>query len=154
MAGVVLITAYARGGIGFQALGGSTSGGKRYVYVLAAVMGFFALASHHMPANRAKFCASAYVLPGLTAMMSNLIYFAGPTFYFLYFIFPVNLATGQALADFVAPGAEVKRFVGFSVTGSALLSFITIWYGIQGILDLTRPWRLLAAGLVLVTTLL
>jgi hypothetical protein len=153
MAVVVLITAYARGGIGFQALGGGTSGGKRYVYILAAVIGFFALASHHVPANRARFCAGAYVLPGLTAMISNVVYLAGPAFYFLYWVFPAGLASSQAFADYTG-GADVKRFAGFATAGSALLSFMLLRFGIRGILEVTKPWRLLAAGLVLVTTLL
>ena len=43
MAAVVLCTACYRGGIGFQVLGGAAHGGKNYIYVLGAIMGYFAL---------------------------------------------------------------------------------------------------------------
>src|SRR5688572_24553357 len=42
---VVVITAQLRGGMGVQAFGGNTVGGKGYYYIVAAIIGYFALAS-------------------------------------------------------------------------------------------------------------
>ncbi len=43
---VVLFTARLTGGFGFHSFGGDVSGGKRYVYMLGAIVGFMAIAAH------------------------------------------------------------------------------------------------------------
>ena len=149
---VVLVTAYARGGIGFQSLGASTFGGRRYVNIVAAVIGFFALVNCQIPMRQATFSTAAFFLPGLTAVVSNLIYLAGPALYFLYWIFPADLAHGQAFVDYTV-GNSVRRLAGFAPAGSALLSVMLFRYGLRGVLDITKPWRLLLLAIVLATSL-
>src|SRR5208283_2392133 len=43
LAAVVLATAWYRGGIGIRALGGTAFGGRYYIYILCAIVGYFAL---------------------------------------------------------------------------------------------------------------
>jgi hypothetical protein len=65
----------------------------------------------------------------------------GPTFYFLYFFVSPDFVYGQAGADWTED--VVKRFGGLGPSASFLLCFILARWGIRGILDLTKPWRLL-----------
>src|SRR5690242_10843852 len=49
---VVLFTAKMTGGFGLRALGSDVYGGKKYIYLLAGVVGYFALTSRACPPNR------------------------------------------------------------------------------------------------------
>jgi hypothetical protein len=144
---VVLLTAKFTGGIGFAALGSGSVGGKKYFFIYSAIVGYFALISQPIPKNRAKFYTGLFFLSGLTAILSNLIYMAGPSFYFLYALIPVELAVDQALAS--QAGEGLVRVLGLTFGGMAIFCILLARYGIRGILDLHKPWRmalLLAAG--------
>jgi len=142
LAVVALVTAKLTGGFGVRALGSSTFGGRRYVYVLAAILGYFALANQRIPANRAKLFASLFFLSAVTAMVSNLAFFGGPGFYFLYYIFPAVFAVQQAVAEFTMQGANVVRLVGFSFAAPAVFYAMLLRYGLRGVLDFGKPWRI------------
>jgi hypothetical protein len=136
---VVLITAKATGGISGKALGSESWGGRRYVSVFSAIAGFFALTSQSIPTHRRWLYASLFFLSGITAVISDLIYAAGPGFYFLYFMFPSQLASLQVLSQ-----ESVQRFSGFTWGSQVAIFYILMRYGIRGTLDLSHPWRLVA----------
>src|ERR1043166_9555678 len=50
---VVVITAYLTGGIGLNALGATRAGEKGYVFIFAAIAGYFAMTSQRIPPERA-----------------------------------------------------------------------------------------------------
>src|SRR5437867_182161 len=100
LAGVVLITAALTGGIGLKSLGSSRYGGKGYFYILAAIIGYFALTSERISIERVGLFLGLFYLPALTALISNLAYAAGPNFYFLFDLFPAEAAMEQASADY------------------------------------------------------
>lgn len=153
---VVIVTAKLTGGIGIRALGSATYGGKKFVFVVAAVIGYFALSSQRIDPSRAQTFASAYLLSGLTAVMANLVYLAGPAFYFLYFMFPIDSAIEQAMEDFSlsAFDARLNRLPGVGAAGVAALNFLLMRYGIRGLLDLAKPWRPILFVLLLGISLL
>jgi hypothetical protein len=136
---VVLVTARFTGGMSARALGGETWGGKRYLGLLGAIAGYFALTSQPFPPNRRLLYAGLFFLSGTTAVVSDLIYIAGPSFYFLYLVFPSQLASMQATTQDV-----LVRFSGFTWASLMAIFFLLIRFGIRGTLDLTKPWRLLA----------
>src|SRR5689334_3560720 len=62
LAAIVIFTAKVNGGIGFGALGDSTMGGKKYLAMITAIVGYFALTSQPIPPQKAMlyvllFCA-------------------------------------------------------------------------------------------------
>src|ERR1051326_2746618 len=131
---VLLVTSQLTGGFGFRVLGGGSFGGKRYFYVLAAILGFFALASQQLPRSKARIYAGLFFLSGLTAIISNLIYLA-PDLYFLYYLFPPEYAYGQAFTDFSVQ-STVLRLTGIAVAGPACYYCLLSQYGIRGLLVL------------------
>lgn len=139
--GVVVATAIMTGGFGIRSLGSARYGGKGYFYTLAAVCGYFALSSQRIPAHKAGLYLAMFFLPALTSLISNIAYSAGPGFYFLYELFPVESAAEQAAADYSVTGM-VLRFTGLSAASTAVLAFLLARYGIRGIFDLARPWRI------------
>ena len=137
----VVATAAMTGGMGLHVLGGDKVGGKGYYYILAAGAGYFALTSHRIPVERANLYSAMFFLPGLTGIIGNLIYSAGPGFFFLYDFFPVINAVEQAGAD-MSGGAYAGRLAGLVATSAALYSFLLARHGLREILGLRRPMRL------------
>ena len=133
------------GGLGLGSLGGSTYGGKKYFFILLAVVAFFALSTTRVPVHRANVYVQAFVLSSLATVLVHLAYSLGPAFWKLYYVFPVDYAIGQAMEDYSLDptSARLGRIAGFAVGGGAAFSFMMARYGVAGIFDWTRPWRLL-----------
>lgn len=140
---LIAITAKFTGGIGVRVFGSGQFGGKGYFLIWAAVIGYFALSSQQIPAKRAQLYASLFLLSGVTYAFSNLVYVAGPTFWPLFYVFPVDSSVSQILSD-MSPDLML-RLAGLGFGCMAVVYFLMMRYGIRGILDLKRPWRLLLA---------
>lgn len=133
---VVLITAQFTGGIGGQALGGESWGAKRYLGVFAGVVGYFALTAYAIPPKKALFYSSLFFLSGTTAFISDLIFAAGPRFYFLFNFFPADLASSQFSSQ-----DTLMRLQGVAVAAMSVCYYMLMRYGIAGTFDLRKPWR-------------
>ena len=143
-----IMTGMLRGGVGMKALGSQNYGGKAFVYILIAVIGYFALSFVKIPKRRVGICVLVFFITTLTLILSNVVYMMGPNFWFLYLFVPADYAVGQAQADYLY--AEVTRLggVGFALMG--VYFYMMVRYGIRGIFDLTHPLRLLTLFLVVV----
>ena len=153
LAGVVLVTAFLRGGIGLKSLGGSTFGGKGYFYIFAAAAGYFALASVRIPPPRARIYIVLFFLSGLTALVSNLAYMAGPEFYFLYNFFPSELAADQALATEGFSTSAILRVTGLTFGCLAVFTALIAHDGLRRVLDIRRPLKLILLALTVLAGL-
>lgn len=137
---VIVLTAKIRGGIGIRVLGSSTYGGKGYVYLFFAIIGYFVLSSRAIPLNRAVSSIAWFFLPGITAVIGHLLYLAGPGAYFLFNFFPVEAAMGQAMTE--ATGGAM-RLGGMPIACFAILCFLLAKHGFRGFLHMAYPWRIL-----------
>lgn len=142
---VVLFTMKMNGGLGIRSLGGTSYGGKKYFFLLMAIAAFTAIAAHRIPPNRAQLFMGLFLLPPLAGFTSNLIYMAGPSFWFLYYLFPLDSAMSQILEDFAGSAGSVRfqRLAGLVGGGLAIYSYMAARYGIRGILDWSKPWRII-----------
>lgn len=138
--GVVLITGFLTGGFGSQMFGSRSVGGKGYYVVTAAILGYFALTSQAIPREKANWAVAAFFLAGTTAIISNLLYFT-PKLWFLYELFPASFAEDQAAAD-ASLGDVSARIGGMVLASQAVYGYMLARYGLRGIFDLSRPWRL------------
>ena len=143
---VVLITAYFRGGIGLRSLGGATYGGKKYVFLVGAIVCFVALACWQVPRVHAQRYAMYYTLGSLSLILPNLAYYLGPSFYWMYMFVPTEYALEQAGADLTETGMIRYSGVGFSMIGVFYLMIVK--WGVAGLLDWRKPWRFLALLLI------
>jgi hypothetical protein len=139
---VVVLTGLLTGGFGSRLLGSSQMGGRRYYYLLGAIAGYFALTSRRIPIHRAGLCVAGFFLAGVTAVVANLAYLAGPSSYFLFLLFTPDYALDQAVAS-VALNPGVVRISGLSWVCPAVYSWLLARYGIRRLLDIRKPWRLL-----------
>ncbi len=138
---VVFITALLTGGITVRALGAERYGGKGYFYIALAIMGYFAFISQQIPTSKAKLYIAMFFLPGITAVVSNLAYIGGPAFYFLYELFPPENALNQVIADnsMSAGGARIN---GMVAVAQSIWCLLLAFYGVEGLFDFRRPWRM------------
>jgi len=145
--GVIMVTALLTGGIGIRILGGGTFGGRWYLFLLAAIGGYFALTSRQIPSNKMHVYLALFFLPGILAVVSNLIFLLGPKYYFFFNLFTPDFAGDQAR---VAEGLDENtgRLVGLYWVSLMVGSFLLARYGMRGILDIRKPWRLVVILLV------
>ena len=132
---VVLATAKMTGGIGLHALGSSVMGGKKYVFLLAGILGYFALTARRIPPHQAGLYVALFFLGGVVGVIGDLISFIPRSFYFIFLIFPPDLAsfTGEE---------STARFAGVSGMSAAIFSYMLARHGIRGIFLAGRPWRM------------
>ena len=134
---VILATAKLTGGIGLHSLGSGVYGGRKYYFLLIAILGYFALTSQAIPLERALKTASAYFLSGTTGVVSNIAYLLGPGFYFLFYLFP----TGSTVSAMHTGLDYLIRFSGVSWASIAVYYYMLMRYGIRGVMDFTAPGR-------------
>jgi hypothetical protein len=140
---VVLVTAMVNGGIGFRIFGSETFGGKRYIWVFGAILGYFSLTALPLPRQWSGWITTLFFLSGATAFMSNLAYALGPSFYFMFLLFPPEWAMHHFLSDYAPSGDTFLRISGITPAAIAIISAMLVRYGFEGIFTLQRPWRAL-----------
>jgi hypothetical protein len=143
MAIVVTVTALVRGGVGFRAAGSDSMGSKKYLYVLLGIAVYFVLASKSIPRRQAFMYMGLFCLPGLTSLLSHLIYIAGPKFYPLFNIIDSGPAQGQAVMDWNVQGNALFRSSSTVTVAGALISLMLACIGLRSALDLRKPWRII-----------
>jgi hypothetical protein len=137
---VIVATAGSSGGIGARALGSDVYGGRRYVTLLMALVGLAALVMHRVPKENVKREVALLTLGPATAALSNVAYFLGPKFYFLYLILPADMALDQAAYD-MSPGfVAMRRLTGFAPACGAIVSFCLAKWGVRGLFNF-KVWR-------------
>lgn len=139
----VAITAFLTGGIGLRVLGSSVYGGRKYIALIASFIGFLALTMAVIPRRFAQKDVGIFTLGPVTTAFSNLAYMIGPKAYFLFALFPVSLAVGQAQADLAPALIGIKRYTGFGSASTAICMFCLLRWGIRGICDIKKPWRVI-----------
>jgi hypothetical protein len=137
----VLITAARSGGIGMRVLGSTTFGGRKYVALLGSLIGFLALTLQVVPKRNAQRDVAFFALGPATSAFSNIAYMLGPAFYFLFLLFPVEMALTQAQADLSPALVGIKRISGFSPAGLAVCLYCLLRWSVRGLCQLNKPWR-------------
>lgn len=138
----VLVTALLHGGFGLRSFGSESYGGRNYIYIFAAIVGYFALVSQPIPLTKANFYVGLFFLTALTALIPNLVYLGGRSWYFLYYLFPPVYAVEQAMGD-SALDPLIVRILGLSAVATALLCWLLARYGLRRVLSVRKPWPLL-----------
>lgn len=149
MGAVVIGTAALTGGIAGRAFGAEMWGARRYAGVLFGIFGFLALISRPIPPERAFLIAGLYLLSAMTSALSDLAYALGWDYLFL--VISTDLALLQAISEHF--GLFI-RLTGVCWAAWAVFNFMLMRYGVTGLLDLTKPWRMLIAVAAFAGTML
>jgi O-antigen ligase len=152
---VILITARCRGGIGLQMFGGGGSvGGKGYIILLSAIVGFFALTARRIPPERALFFVGLFFAGQATMALSELSAIVGPGMSFMFLLFPASGGpVHEAVNDPMGLGG-ISRLGSLATACGAVLWIMLSRYGIDQIFTWRRVGRLLVFFVMLCISLL
>lgn len=135
---VIIMTAQVTGGFGARLMGSDTYGGKRYFILLAAIMGYFAMACFRVPPGKATLYVALYLLGTITGVVGNLAPFVDSSLYFIFALFPVeNLMFIQGGGSEDALSA---RMGGLTFAGLGGIYYILARHGIRGLFDFRESW--------------
>ena len=137
LAVVILATAHYTGGIGIRALGSEVYGGKRYVILLASVLGYFALTAQRIPPERAGLFVAAFFLPGITKAIGDLFLIVPPSLQGIFWVFPPNV--GSIRGNVFELGTT--RLGGISGAATMAFFFLMAQYGVRSGILSARLWR-------------
>jgi O-antigen ligase len=152
---VVVFTMRLTGGFGLGSLGSDTNGGRFYVELLAAVAGYFAIINRRVPPKRAGLYVAAYFLGAATMVVADLPGRVSPAFNFLFLLFPVADVSAFTSQDLVIHSSSlISRSMSLPPLGTAIYAVMLARYGIRGVLDASKPWRLALFGLCFVIAML
>lgn len=143
--GVVLVTAKLTGGIGLKAFGSDVYGGKKYVFLIVAILGYFALTAVPIPPQKARQYVVFFFLGGVLSFIGDFYPIAPGFLKPIFYFFPPSI--------YYSPnGIElgVTRLAGTSWAGTAVVSVIIACYGLRGIFLSGRLWRPVVFFLALV----
>jgi hypothetical protein len=139
---VVLVTAKLTGGLGLRVLGDTTYGGKRYVLIWLAIIGYFAFISQPVPPAKRNLYAALFIISGVTAVIGELAAFISPALYFIFLFFPPDVGSAAVMKYRSVIGDEViARWGGLAMGSMAVMFAMMARYGIAGILDIRKLWR-------------
>lgn len=138
---VLLFTAFLRGGIGFNAFGGSTVGGSRYAILLLGMLSFFAFTAEPIPEKSRNLYLGLFFLSGVTAVVGDFFSLLPQTSFiiYIYLLFP-SVNVSAATTEFEV-GAT--RLFGFTGMAAAFYHFMLAKYGVRGIFMEAKRLRLL-----------
>jgi hypothetical protein len=140
---VVVATAMATGGVGFSILGSKGVGGKNYVTLFGAIAGYFALSMRPFKPKHAALALAIFFLPAITSLAGWIAGLIGPAANFVYVLFADTSGATPSVADLTID-PEMQRLTGFMPAAIAIFCWLLSRYGVIGILDLSRPWRIAA----------
>lgn len=128
---VAYVTAHFTGGIGLRSLGDQTMGGKKFVYLVAGVLGYFALTARRIPPEKAGLYVAMFFLPTCVGIIGDLVNIAPSWFDYIYLVIPPN--------SYVMYGKS--RYAGLGGASVAIFTFMLVRYGIRGSFLAGKPWR-------------
>jgi hypothetical protein len=143
---VLFFTAKLTGGIGLHSLGSQVSGGKKYITLFFAILGYFALTARRIPPKHARLCISLYFLLGFTHVVGDLYGHVPSALNIIFAFFPASgygVESAPGMTDFHA------RYAGLGGAGSTGAFWMLAMYGLRGILLSGKPWRWALFGLFL-----
>jgi O-Antigen ligase len=133
--GVVLITALFTGGLGLKAFGSDVYGGKKYIFLVFGILGFFAITARAIPKEKAKWYVGAFFLGGALSFIQDFFPIMP------HFMEPLYLLIPPLTLD--PSGIEVgsTRLVGTSWGATGVIAFLIAVYGLRGIFLSGKLWR-------------
>jgi hypothetical protein len=138
---VILATAKLRGGIGLQIAGSSNVGGKKYIFALGGVVGYFALIAQRIPREKVLRYTTAFLLSPASNLISDLSLFIAPSaVYYIFLLFPSTGSLEQSAA-FGADPQAIERMAGIAGGCSAMVYTMMARYGLGGIFSGAKIWR-------------
>lgn len=141
---IVLITMAIRGGVGGQSFGSDLWGGRRYFLILGAILAYFGLTSRPLPAGKEPLYGQLFFALGSGIVLADVAYSVGSGMNWVFLFF-----SEESIANNLMSLGDVQRYGASSLAALSFLSFMLCRFGMAGLLDLRRGWRLLLFSVIL-----
>ncbi len=142
---VVLGTGKLTGGFGLRMLGSDVYGGRKYIFIIGAILGYFALTALRIPPHRARLAVALFFLGAVSVVIGELYLVMPSGFNVLFWFFTPD---SYAASGGIYGEHNVTRFSYAGVISTAVTSYMLAYYGIRGIFLARKPWRGIVFGLV------
>jgi hypothetical protein len=131
---VVLITAKLTGGIGLKAFGSDVYGGKKYIWLIVGILGYFAITARPIPPQKANLYVAMFFLGGTLSFIKDFYPIAPGFVHPLFWLIPPTVS---------GPDIElgVTRLTGTSWAATAVINVLMARYGVRGIFLGDKLWR-------------
>ena len=144
LAAVVIATAACRGGIGLRSFGSELNGGKRYLVILAGIIGYFAFTSRPIPPKYAVRYLVIFFLGFAIRAIGDLGSILPEGLYFVYLLFPITQhGYVSIMNDTVGPLSAIDRLGGLAMACLGGFTAMLTRYGIREIFASRHVFRLL-----------
>ena len=144
----VAVTGHFTGGIfGMRVFGSETFGGRRYMNIFGAILGFFAMTCVRIPPQKAVLYLGLFFLPALTNVIGSLIPRLPGVLTYLALFFPISMndVAGTAWGTGLGGWLGITRLEGLTTACECLFCYFLARYGLR---DLFAGRRLsLALGI-------
>ena len=136
MIGVIALTAKLNGGIGLKAFGSEVYGGKKYVFLIVNILGYFALTAQPIPPGKAQRYVSYFFLGSTLGFIGDLYPFAPGFTHPIFWVIP-------PMMNYDAGAVQVgtTRLIGTSWAAVSVINALIARYGIRGIFLEGKLWR-------------
>ena len=141
---IVLGTAYANG-VSFGSMGGAGAGGQRYVMLLAGIATYFCMSTLDVPFLRGAKVVGIYFLSSFTGLVGYIALLLGPSVAtYIGILFPMGAINDEVEANVSdVTGTAFMRYGNLSTPAISIFCLMIARYGIKGLIDYRKPWRIL-----------
>lgn len=133
--GVTVITAKLTGGLGLRAFGSDVYGGKKYIFLVVAILGYFAIASRPIPPEKARKYVVLYYAGALLCVVQDFYPIMPHALRLIYWLIPPIIGTGGEFQ------IGTTRLAGTGVAAASVVYMLMAYYGIRGIFLSGKLWR-------------
>ena len=133
---VVVITAKLTGGIGLKAFGSDVIGGKKYVFLVVGIIGYFALVARPIPPEKARLYITLYFGVGAISFIGDFYSILPGFFHPLFWLIPPSVVTASGTFE-----VGTTRLVNTGWAAVAVVNALIAAYGMRGIFLSGKLWR-------------
>jgi hypothetical protein len=142
---VIFATGVLSGGFGLRIFGSSKVGGKPYWMLFAGTAGFLAMLAQRIPPEKILLYLRLFFLSSLTNGIGYAVNFVGPSLWYIFLVFPVDMTPGQ--------GGGIARYGGLCTGFLGIFWYLLARYGLVEILEKKQFGKMFLLLSVFVLTL-
>ena len=151
--GVIVLTMLGRQGFGGRALGSEMWGAGKYVDIFKAFAILLAFSMIRIPREHVWKYTAIFFLSAMTYSISNVVYSLGSDFRWLFYFLPTETAVLQHIGETMGYSGVV-RLSGVAFACMAMIHYMLARYGINGIINTWKFWRILTFAGVIVLSMM
>jgi hypothetical protein len=134
---VVAITAKLNGGIGLKAFGSDVIGGKKYIFLIVGILGYFAITARPIPPELARWYVALYFSGGIFSFIGDLYPICPGFLHPIFWVIPPSYY-GDDSGGF---DLSATRLAGTGWAAVAATNTMIAFYGVRGIFLGGKLWR-------------